>query len=120
MKMKIRYISLLMVIISLMISTNLYAREGRSGLSTHGDNSELSVIADSLLIDQSSHNQLDNRINTLDTLQVVSAIDKKDTTSTLSADAHKEKKANKAVKRFPTIVSDCRRLRNANRSADCT
>ena len=38
MKMKIRYISLLMVIISLMISTNLYAREGRSGLSTHGDN----------------------------------------------------------------------------------
>ena len=95
MKMKIRYISLLMVIISLMISTNLYAREGRSGLSTHGDNSELSVIADSLLIDQSSHNQLDNRINTLDTLQVVSAIDKKDTTSTLSADAHKEKKANK-------------------------
>ena len=95
MKMKIRYISLLMVIISLMISTNLYAREGRSGLSTHGDNSELSVIADSLLIDQSSHNQLDNRINTLDTLQVVSTIYKKDTTSTLSADAHKEKKANK-------------------------
>ena len=95
MKMKIRHISLLMVIISLMISTNLYARERRSCLSTHGDNSELSVIADSLLIDRSSHNQLDNRINTLDTLQVVSAIYKKDTTSTLPADAHKEKKANK-------------------------
>lgn len=95
MKMKIRYISLLMVIISLMISTNLYAREGRSGLSTHGDNTEFSMLADSLLIDRSSHNQLGNRINTLDTLQVVSAIDKKDTTSTLPADAHKEKKANK-------------------------
>jgi len=97
MKMKIRYISLLMVIISLMISTNLYAREGRSGLSTHGDNSELSVIADSLLIDQSSHNQLDNRINTLDTLPVASVMFEKDTASAsaLPADAHKEKKANK-------------------------
>ena len=84
-----------MVIISLMISTNLYAREGRSGLSTHGDNTELSMLADSLLIDRSSHNQFDNKINTLDTLQVVSAIYKKDTTSTLPADAHKERKADK-------------------------
>ena len=86
-----------MVIISLMISTNLYAREGRSGLSTHGDNSELSVIADSLLIDQSSHNQLDNRINTLDTLPVASVMFEKDTASAsaLPADAHKERKADK-------------------------
>ena len=97
MKMKIRYISLLMVIISLMISTNLYAREGRSGLSTQGDNTELSVIADSLLIDRSSHHQLDNRINTLDTFPVASVMFEKDTASAsaLPADAHKERKADK-------------------------